>query len=180
LIEIPLSTAVQVISPRVTALVNTLDENGNLNSAPYSFVYGLSTKQRLVGVEIGNRRKHTYLNSKRTGEFVISIVSEDFAQQAIHCQEPHAAGENLLEKNGLHSSPSRKVRVPRVREARAVLECKTKQFLDLGEDQQIMVGEVVYAEAEGKNGEIDLGAIKPILHQTAEKFWTIGRPITVR
>ena len=180
MIEIPLSTAVRVISPRVTALITTLHEDGIVNAAPYSYVHPLSTKQRLVGVAIGNTRKHTYINAKRTGEFVISIVSEDFAQQAVNCEEPHEPSENLLEKHGLHTSPSKTVKAPRVREARAVLECGTRQFIELGEDQQLMVGEVLCAEAEGDDGEVDVGRMKPLLHQTGDKYWCIGRPIILR
>jgi len=180
LIEIPLSKAVYLISPRVTALVNTQDQNGNVNSAPYSFVHPLSIRHHLVGVVIGGKRKHTYINSKRTGEFVISIVSEDFAQQAIDCEEAHELGESLLQKHGLHIQASRKVKVPRVREARASLECKVNQFVELADDQLLVVGEVLYAEAEGSNGEIDLDAVKPLLHETAGKFRSLGRSITLR
>ena len=179
MIEIPVSKSVYLISPRVTVLVNTLDQNGNVNSAPYSFVFPLSIRHHLVGVVIGGKHKHTYLNSKKTGEFVISVVSEDFAQKAVDCEETHAPGENLLEKHGLHIQTSRKVKVPKVREARANLECKVNQFVELADDQLLMVGEVLYAEAEGKNGEIDLDTVKPLLHETAGKFRGLGRPIVL-
>lgn len=180
LIEIPLSKAVFLISPRVTALVNTLDQDGNVNSAPYSFVCPLSIRHHLVGVVIGGKRKHTYVNSKKTSEFVISIVSEDFAQQAVDCEEAHVLGENLLEKHGLHIQASRRVKVPRVREAKANLECKVNQFVELADDQLLMVGEVLYAEAEGSNGEIDLDSVKPLLHEAAGKFRGLGRSIVLK
>ena len=180
MIEIPLTKAVRLISPRVTALVNTLDKHGNLNSAPYSWIYPLSFNPPLIGIGIGGKHKHTYINSKDFGEFVVCIVSEDFAQQAVNCEEKHKPGENLLEKNGLHIEASKKVNVPRVKESKAVLECKVKGFLEFGGDHLILVGEIVYAEAEALNDEIDLNIIKPLLHVYGEKFRGIGKEIILK
>jgi len=84
MIEVPLSDAVRLISPRLTALVNTLDEKGELNSSPYSWVYPLSYDPPLIGVGKGGKQKLTYLDSTRTGEFVVCIVSEDFGQEAVN------------------------------------------------------------------------------------------------
>lgn len=180
MISIPLTKAVKLISPRVTVLVNTLDRYGNLNSAPYSWVYPLSFNPPLIGIGIGGKNKHTYINSKDLGEFVVCVVSEDFAQQAVNCEEKHKPEENLLEKNGLHAEASKKVKVPRVKESKAVLECKTKAFLEYGGDHLILVGEVVYAEAEAINNEINLDSIKPLLHVSGEKFRAVGKEIILK
>ncbi|MEM3517243.1 MAG: flavin reductase family protein, partial [Candidatus Bathyarchaeia archaeon] len=177
LINIPLTKAVRLISPRLTILVNTVDRYGNLNSAPYSWVYPLSFNPPLIGIGIGGKHKHTYINSKISGEFVVCVVSEDFAQQAVNCEEKHKPEENLLEKNGLHIEESKKVSVPRVKESKAILECKVKGFLEFGGDHLILIGEVVYAEAECLNNEINLDAIKPILHVYGEKFRSVGKEI---
>lgn len=180
LIELPLSRAMRLISPRLTVLVNTVDKRGNLNSAPYSWVYPLSFNPPLIGIGIGGKHKHTYLNAKETGEFVVCVVSEDFAQQAVNCEERHEPGENLLEKNGLHAEESEKVSVPRVKESRAVLECKVKNFLEFGGDHLILVGEVVHVEAEAENGNPNLDRIKPLLHVSGEKFRAVGREILLK
>ena len=176
MIEVPLSRAIWLISPRPTVLVNTLDEKGELNSSPYSWVFPLSRDPPLIGVNIGGEHKFTYINSKRTGEFVVCFVSEDFGQQAVNCEESHKPGDKLWAKQSLHAEKSEKVSVPRIREARAILECKVDGFIELKGDRIILVGEVLHAEAE----EGGLDSIKPLLHDSGEKFRAVGKEIILK
>ena len=175
MIEVPLSKAIRIISPRVTALVNTLDEKGELNSSPYSWIFPLSFNPPLVGVGIGGKHKYTYINSKRTGEFVICIVSIDFGQHAVNCEHDHNPGDRLWAEQDLHIKESKKVNVPRIKESKAILECKVNQFVELPGDHEILVGDVVYAESEEK-----LDTINPLLHDSGEHFRTIGNEIILQ
>ena len=176
MIEIPIAKATQLISPRLTVLVNTIDETGELNSSPYSWVYPLSTKPPLIGVGIGGKHKFTYVNSVRTKEFVVCVVSEVFGQQAVSCEAVHRPGSKLWDKQGLHAEKSLKVKVPRIRESNAILECKVKQFIELEGDHLILVGEVLHAEAK----QTGLDNIKPLLHDGGERFRTIGKQIILK
>jgi len=176
MIEIPLSKAIWLISPRLTTLINTLDEKGELNASPYSWVYPLGANPPLVGVGIGGKQKYTYINSERTREFVVCVVSEEFAQQAVNCEEKHRPGDKLWERQGLHAEKSKMVGVPRIKEARAVLECKVRRFVELEGDHLIMVGEVVHAE--GDEGGLD--SIRPLLHDSNEKFRATGKEILLK
>ena len=173
MIEVPLPDTVWLLSPRVTVLVNTLDEKGELNSSPYSFVFPLCSKPPLVGVGVGGKHKFTYINSKRTGEFVLCVVSEDFGQRAVNCEAPHKPGDKLWQEQGLHAERSKKVNVPRIREAKAVLECKVNQFVELNGGRLILVGEVVHAET----GALD--EIRPLLHVSGSKFRSAGKEIVL-
>jgi flavin reductase (DIM6/NTAB) family NADH-FMN oxidoreductase RutF len=175
MIEIPLSKSVRLISPRLTVLVNTLDEEGALNSSPYSWIFPLSFNPPFIGVGIGGKHKLSYINSKRTGEFVVCVVSVDFGQRAVSCEESHKPGDKLWEKQGLHAEKSEKVNVPRIREAKAVLECKVNRFIELEGDHVILVGEVLHAEAEER-----LDDVNPILHDSGEKFRSIGKEIILK
>ena len=174
--KIPLSKAVRLISPRLTVLVNTLDVKGELNSSPYSWIFPLSFNPPLIGVGIGGKQKFTYINSKRTGEFVVCIVSENFGQQAVNCEESHEAGDKLWAKHGLHVEKSERVNVPRIKESKAILECKVDRFVELKGDHLILVGEVLHAEVESEG----LGNIKPLLHDSGGKFRSIGNEILLK
>jgi flavin reductase (DIM6/NTAB) family NADH-FMN oxidoreductase RutF len=175
MIEIPLSKSVKLISPRLTVLVNTLGKEGGLNSSPYSWIYPLSFNPPLIGVGIGGKHKLSYVNADRSGEFVVCVVSLDFGQQAVSCEEVHKPGDKLWEKHGLHTQESKIVKVPRIREARAFLECKATRFLEYDGDHVVLVGEVVHAEAEG-----GLDEINPLLHDSGEEFRNVGEKITLR
>jgi flavin reductase (DIM6/NTAB) family NADH-FMN oxidoreductase RutF len=175
MIEIPLSKATKLISPRLTILVNTIDEKGKLNSSPYSWVFPLSFNPPLIGVGIGGKNKQSYLNAQRNGEFVVCVVSAEFGQQAVNCEQKHIPGDKLWQKQGLHSKKSKKVSVPRIKESKAILECKTTKFLEYNGDHVILVGEVIHAQAEASLEEIN-----PLLHDSGEKFRRIGEEITLK
>jgi flavin reductase (DIM6/NTAB) family NADH-FMN oxidoreductase RutF len=176
MINISLPKSVKLISPRLTVLVNTVNEKGELNSSPYSWIFPLSFDPPLIGVGIGGKHKLSYVNSKKTGEFVICVVSEDFGQQAVSCEKKHESGDKLWEKYGLHTKKAEKVKVPRIKEAKAVLECKVTRFLEYAGDHIILVGKVVHAEAE--MGGLD--EINPLLHDSGEKFRSVGKEIVLK
>jgi len=175
-LNIPITKSVRLISPRLTVLINTLDEKGELNSSPYSWIFPLSSNPPLIGVAIGGKHKLSYLNSKRTNEFVVCVVSVDFGQQAVNCEKSHKIGDKLWEKQDLHVEKSKQVNVPRIRESKAILECKVNRFIELNGDHIILVGKVVHAEA--KEGGLD--EINPLLHDSGEKFRQIGKAIILK
>ncbi len=68
------------------------------------------------------------------------------------------------------------MKVPRIREAKAVLECRVTKFLEYDGDHIILVGGVVHAEAE----EGGLDKINPLLHDSGEKFRNVGKEIILK
>jgi flavin reductase (DIM6/NTAB) family NADH-FMN oxidoreductase RutF len=174
MIDIPLSKATSIISPRLTVLVNTIDNQGELNSSPYSWVFPLSFNPPLIGVGVG-KNKQSHRNAKRTGEFVVCVVSPSFGQEAINCEKAHKPADKLWEKNRLHTQKSIIVNVPRIKESNAVLECKTKKLLEYEGDHVILVGEIVCAQAQETLDQVD-----PLLHVSGETFRTIGKKLILK
>jgi flavin reductase (DIM6/NTAB) family NADH-FMN oxidoreductase RutF len=62
-----------------------------------------------------------------------------------------------------------------IKESTAVLECKVTKFLEYEGDHVILVGEVIYAQAEAS-----LEEIAPLLHESGEKFRRIGEEMTLK
>ena len=71
---------------------------------------------------------------------------------------------------------SKEIKVPRIKESKAVLECKVTRFLEYDGDHIILVGRVVHAEAE----EGGLDEINPLLHDSGEKFRNVGKEIILK
>lgn len=172
--------AYRIFSPRLVVLVTTVDSEGRVNAAPFSFCGFLEIYPPTVYLSV-RPGQDTYKNILETKEFIFNIVSEDFAQKAINCGEKLARGINELEVFGLGMIPAKKVKPPRVNEAKSVLECKLLREIDIGCEHILIIGEVVAAHCEHlENNFPALEKIKPVMHIGAENFSTIGRTIKLK
>jgi flavin reductase (DIM6/NTAB) family NADH-FMN oxidoreductase RutF len=144
---------VGLVAPRPIALITSLDENGRLNAAPFSAYNYLCTDPPIVGVGVANRSgeafvpKDTARNIRRTGEFVVNVVTEDIAQQMNICATDFPAEMSEVELAGLTTAPSAKVKPPRIAEAHAALECREVTTLEIGRSR-IILGRVVVVYVE--------------------------------
>lgn len=127
-----------IVAPRPIAFVSTMDLEGNVNLAPFSFFNCFSSNPPIV-VFSANRRvednttKDTLANVFATGECVINAVSYPMVRQMALCSVDYPNGVNEFEKSGLTQLPSTIVKPPRVKECLAHLECKVIEIKPLGE-----------------------------------------------
>jgi flavin reductase (DIM6/NTAB) family NADH-FMN oxidoreductase RutF len=137
-----------LVAPRPIAWVTSMDENGRLNAAPFSAYNYLCTDPPIVGMGVMNRPgrgsipKDTARNIRRTGEFVINVVTEDLIEKMNICATDFPAEVSELEMAGLTTAPSSVVKVPRIAEAHAALECKEFTTMEIGRSR-IVLGRVV-------------------------------------
>ncbi|RLG71693.1 MAG: flavin reductase family protein [Methanobacteriota archaeon] len=180
MVKVPSRFVYRVFSPRLVVLVTTVDGKGHVNAAPFSFCGLLEIHPPTVYLST-RPSQDTYKNILETKEFVFNIVSEDFAQKAINCEEKLPSDVNELEVFGLGMQPAEKVRPPRVEEAKAVLECKLLREIDIGCEHVLIIGRVVSAHCEHlENNFPVLEKIKPVMHIGSEQFSTVGRTIKLR
>jgi flavin reductase (DIM6/NTAB) family NADH-FMN oxidoreductase RutF len=155
-----------VIVPRPIAFVSSIDANGVRNLAPFSYFNGCSTNPPVVcfttAVRPGPRpQKDTLENVLATHEFVVNIVSEDFADRmnAASAEVPPDVDE--FELSGLTPIPSELVRPPRVAESRVHMECRLRQVIrisDLPGGGNLILGDVVRIHVDPailQNGKVD-------------------------
>jgi flavin reductase (DIM6/NTAB) family NADH-FMN oxidoreductase RutF len=137
-----------LVAPRPIAWVTSMDENGRLNAAPFSAYNYLCTDPPIVGLGVMNRPgrgsipKDTARNIRRMGEFVINVVTEDLIEKMNVCATDFPAEVNELEMAGLTTAPSSVVKVPRIAEAHAALECTEFTTMEIGRSR-IVLGRVV-------------------------------------
>ena len=144
-----------LVAPRPIAWVTSMDEDGQLNAAPFSAYNYLCTDPPIVGMGVTNRSgdrftpKDTARNIRRTGEFVINVVTDDLLDQMNICATEFPAGVNELEMAGLTTTPSSMVKVPRIAEAHAALECREFTSMEIGRSR-IILGRVVAMYVEDR------------------------------
>ena len=136
------------VVPRPIAFVSSISSNGVLNLAPFSFFNVICAEPPTVGFSTGYREpsKDTLANIRDTGEFVINIVSEDFAEHMNLTSGEYPAGVDEFQVSGLTPVPSDLVAPPCVRESRVNMECKLKQLIEVSTRPMgatLILGEVV-------------------------------------
>ncbi|MGA7216001.1 MAG: flavin reductase family protein [Terrimicrobiaceae bacterium] len=132
-----------LVVPRPIAWVTTINAEGVVNAAPFSFFNVLGAKPPIVGVCPGDRDdgtpKDTALNVRLTHEFVVNLVDEDLAEAMNRTAASVPYGTNELEAAGLTTRASSAVHPPRIAESPASLECKEWGTLQIG-DNRLIIG----------------------------------------
>ncbi|TAY88969.1 flavin reductase family protein [Rhizobium leguminosarum] len=145
------------IIPRPIALVTTVDENGRVNAAPFSFFNCLSADPPILAIGVENNAdmsfKDTGHNIRMTEVFTVNIVSFAIAEAMHVCGAKYPRGVDELKEAGLTAMPGEKVASPFIAEAPAAFECERHVTLELGRSRQIVMGEIVYAHY--RDGVVD-------------------------
>jgi flavin reductase (DIM6/NTAB) family NADH-FMN oxidoreductase RutF len=163
-----------LVVPRPIALITSLDEKGLLNAAPFSAYNYFCTDPAIVGIGVTNRPsdvfspKDTARNIRRTGEFVVNVVTEDIAERMNICATDFPAEISEVEIAGFTTAPSSKVKPPRLAEAHAALECREFTTLEVGRSR-IILGRVVSIYVEDRF----VDPTGPYVN--AEEMHTVGR-----
>ena len=140
------------IAPRPIAWVSTMDRDGVLNAAPFSFFNVMGDDPALLVFSIGHRAstdpalapgKDTGANIRARGEFVVNLVTDstlDAMNVTAADFQPH---EDEFVHAGLTPARSVHIGVPRIAEARVAYECRLLQLIPVGADRTLVLGEAV-------------------------------------
>jgi flavin reductase (DIM6/NTAB) family NADH-FMN oxidoreductase RutF len=161
------------IVPRPIAFVSTVSREGIRNLAPFSFFTGVSANPPIVCFcptrrDGGDSRKDTLRNIIATREFVVNVVSEEFAEQMNITSAEFPPEVDEFEASGLTPIPSDLVRPPRVAESHVHMECRLYMALEFGElplSGNLVLGEVLRFHVDDQyfdNYKIDPDKLKPI------------------
>ena len=123
-----------MIVPRPIAFVSSVDSSGIRNLAPFSYFTACSSNPPMVcfctTIRSGPRpHKDTLENIRATGEFVLNIVSEEFAEQMNLTSADVPPEVDEFELSGLTPVASDLVKPPRVAESKVQMECRVHQIV---------------------------------------------------
>ena len=152
-----------IVAPRPIGWISTIDKQGRVNLAPYSFFNAFA--------ESPGARKDSCNNADETGEFVANFCGAELAQEMNITSASVAHGIDEMKLAGLAATPSTMVKPPRVTNAIAALECKLISTTQLTNSKGVLIntwltlGEVVGVhinEAFLKDGIFDTAAARPL------------------
>jgi flavin reductase (DIM6/NTAB) family NADH-FMN oxidoreductase RutF len=140
-----------MVVPRPIAFVSTVDAAGIHNLAPFSYFTACGSNPPVVcfsaSVRSGARPyKDTLHNVEATGEFVVNIVSEEFAEQMNRTSAEVAPEVDEFTLSGLTPLASDLVKPPRVAESKAQMECRLHQIVRVSDKPGggiLVLGEVL-------------------------------------
>lgn len=176
-----------VVVPRPIAWVSTRSAEGVDNLAPHSFFTISSVTPPVVQfTSVG--AKDSLRNAVATGEFVVSLCSEDLIEQVNRTGTDYPPDVSEFDAVGLTREASRCVGPPRVAESPVAIECRvagTKSFAtaDGDGDSTVVFGEVLWvAVDEGvlrdERPAVDL--LRPVARLGANEWSTVGEVSTRR
>src|SRR5271170_1385402 len=139
------------IVPRPIAFVSTLSADGVPNLAPFSFFTGVSANPPVIAFSpmirsSDGRKKDTLNNIEATREFVVNVVSEEFAEKMNLCSEEFPPEVDEFRASGLTPVASDLVKPARVLESHVNMECRLVQVVHVSPKPlggSIVLGEVV-------------------------------------
>jgi flavin reductase (DIM6/NTAB) family NADH-FMN oxidoreductase RutF len=163
---------ISAIVPRPIAFVSSVSTDGILNLAPFSFFTAVSADPPVICfspmIRRDGSRKDTLRNVQATGEFVVNIVSEEFAQQMNICSAEFPPEIDEFEASGLTPVASELVRPPRVKESHLHMECRLLEVVDVSTKPlggSLVLGQVLrFHIADGwiEDYQLDPDKLRPI------------------
>lgn len=167
---------VDLVAPRPIAWVTSIDQDGRVNLAPFSFFNAFGANPPIVvfspTLRRDGTRKDTLRNVQAVGEFVVNAAVAPLAEALNLTSKEVPTGENEAELAGLALVPSVKVRPPRVAVAPAHLECRVRQIISCGDGPiaaNLVIGEVVLIHVDDRVLD-SAGRVDPRLLQSIARL----------
>jgi flavin reductase (DIM6/NTAB) family NADH-FMN oxidoreductase RutF len=136
-----------LVVPRPIGWIGTLGPDGVPNLAPYSFfnVVAGTPPTVLFAPGLTVRRKDSLVNAETTGEFTVSIVTEEVAEAMNLTSGEYPPEVDEFALAGLTAVPGEVVVAPLVAESKVNMECRVTQIVDVGSPPgaAVVFGEVL-------------------------------------
>lgn len=159
-----------IVAPRPIGWISSLDADGRVNLAPYSFFNAFASSPPVVGFA-SEGHKDSVANVEATGEFVCNLVGMELMEAMNATSATVAHGVDEMKLAGLEATSCTVVKAPRVARAAAALECKLLQVIRLtgldgvARNNWVVLGEVVgvhIAERFLVDGRFDTASAQPV------------------
>jgi flavin reductase (DIM6/NTAB) family NADH-FMN oxidoreductase RutF len=125
------------VIPRPIAWVSTINHDGQINLAPFSFFTGVSWSPPILAFSVVNRSdgtmKDTLINIQKIPAFVVNIVSVELLTTMEYTAKPIPYGTDESSIKGIYFISSKKIKPYRIQEAKISFECTLERIVAVGE-----------------------------------------------
>ncbi len=164
-----------IVVPRPIGWVSTIDADGSVNLAPYSFFNAVAYHPpQVMYASTGNHQqgglKDSVSNIRATGEFVMNLATWPLREKVNLSSAPAPHGTDEFDVAGLTKAPSELVAPPRVAESPVNMECRLFKVVELLADEPespnlVVFGHVVAIHIADRvivDGRVDIERLEPI------------------
>ena len=144
--SVDLTIAYRLIGSGPVVLVSSLLK-GRAGLTPIAWHMPVSDDPPIVALEIW---KGHFIHKAilETGDFVINIPSSDMAETIRKLGSISGKKIDKFSEYGLIKEPSKKIKSPRLKSAIGIIECKLRREEAILKKYSVILGDIVYAEAE--------------------------------
>jgi flavin reductase (DIM6/NTAB) family NADH-FMN oxidoreductase RutF len=178
---------ISLVIPRPIALVTTLGPTGIVNAAPFSFFNVFSDEPPLVVLGLQAKPdgslKDTSAHIRDRGAFVINLVDEALGAQMNQCAVDFPPDVSEIDAAELNLLPCEKIKIPRIAEAPAALECRHFTTLEVSASRRLAIGEIVHIHVRGglwdpDTMRIDMAQYRPLARLFGNYYAGLSDPFT--
>ena len=172
------------VIPRPIAWVSSINREGQVNLAPFSFFTGVSYAPPVVAFSVMNRtdgtEKDTLINIRQVPQFVIHIVTVELLHSMEVTAGPIPYGEDELSISGIHLLPAKTIKPYRIQEAKIAFECTLEKIVCVGEGScagNLILGRIQLAHIQDdilvSGREVDCGGLDALGRLSGNRYCTI-------
>jgi flavin reductase (DIM6/NTAB) family NADH-FMN oxidoreductase RutF len=191
---LPHDPLVAIVTPRPIGWISTINSQGRVNLAPYSFFNLVSGKLPVVMFSSENsaKDKDSINNVRQHPEFVCNLATWDLREAMNQTSPPFPPEVDEMNVAKLMAAPCNMIKVPRVAEAPCALECKLLKIIKLDAldgtpvPVTLVFGQIVGIHIEDrfiKDGRLDTAAMKPLArcgyneYAVVDEVFRMERPV---
>jgi flavin reductase (DIM6/NTAB) family NADH-FMN oxidoreductase RutF len=173
------------VVPRPIAWVSTLNPNGTVNMAPFSYFNLVSSQPPILMISVGEREgvpKDTALNILESKEFVVHLVTESTLEAMNLTAKDLSREDSEVALASLTPVVSTHLKTPGIAESPIRLECVYDQHITYPRSQ-VIFGRIVqmhFDEGVLTDGVVDAEKLQPIGRLGKQQYTTLGRILTLK
>ena len=182
------------VAPRPIGWITTINTDGAVNLAPYSYFNACGENPPMVMFSGGPRpegpAKDTVANCEEQGEFVCNMSTWALREEMNLSSLALPAGEDEAAFAGLETEPSQLVKPPRIKASPIHIECVYHQtvvmpHIEREEGNRVVFGRVVGLHIDDgvlTDGFVDMAKVQPIArlgymdYARVDTVFTLDRP----